>query len=676
MLTHDNLLANISGMVQALGKHDPWLSWMPLTHDMGLIACHLSPLFAGADQYIMPTALFVRRPTLWLQKASEHRAKVLASPNFGYKYFLLRFKPNAAADWDLSNIEIIINGAEPISTSLCEEFLDALEPFGLKRTVMNPGYGLAEASVCVSLQPVGESFIPIYVDRDSIGIGQTVREMDDQNHPNAITLIDEGFAIPYCDLRICDDNNSPVGQMVVGHIQIKGRNVTKGYYNDPVVTESILTKDGWLDTGDLGFIRDGRLVVTGRVKDVIFVEGQNYYCHDIERVVEQIEGLDLGKVAVCGVYSEASDRDEIIVFIVSRGSIEKFAPLVSKVKHQVGKRMGLPVKDVIPINSLPKTTSGKIQRYKLEEMYRAGQFQSVLMELNSLVEEQLIKEVDSSMHTERALLNICQDLLGTSHIGIHHNFSEFGVNSSLLAQIHARIDALYPGKTTMATMFSHPTIAKLARFIDHGGSISLPRVALPETFFEQVGGNRGTVTLQVTFDGNSYHNLTATAAADGVTPDIVLLSVYVHLLSEVTGDGYVNIQALVGPTSDQIVSLELNLNNIEDFTTLYQEIVSKCSGKNVVTNYSVRDIGKIKLYQSKVDIIPLFYNKQFLTDNIRLLDIFDITIEVNCNDSQVTCIFEFDSGRLRKEKMIELLDDYLDLVNRLLEQSVKSINFS
>ena len=282
---------------------DSALSWMPLTHDMGLIGFHLTPLCSFINQFIMPTTLFIRRPSLWLSLASKHRITILSSPNFGYKYLLDNINLSAASEWDLSCVRILFNGAEPIDSALCEKFTDNMSKYGLLRSVMFNVYGLAEASLAVTFPPPGEGVRELIVDRDSLSVGETVRNAEIQKFEKAVTMVDLGYPVNDCHVKICDDKGDTLNENTVGNIIIKGDNVTKGYYNNNKATKDAINENGWLNTGDLGFMRDGRLVVSGRAKDVIFINGQNFYAHDIERIVESISGIELGEIAACGIYN-------------------------------------------------------------------------------------------------------------------------------------------------------------------------------------------------------------------------------------------------------------------------------------------------------------------------------------------------------------------------------------
>ncbi|UCH94139.1 MAG: AMP-binding protein [Candidatus Aminicenantes bacterium] len=385
ILTHKNLLINICDIVkgyQSLDREERMLSWVPLTHDMGIIALHMVSLVADWDQFLMPTRLFTLNPSMWLKKISEHKITYTGSTTFGYKHTLRFFDPGKNKDLDLSWLRLISTGAEPISAEICHDFYHTLAPFGLKKTAILPGYGLAEASVVVTLTEPGQEVIEVHLDRNKINIGQKVSPMG-KNSGNAVTFVDVGKPVDHCSVKIVDQNHREVGEEIVGHIQVKGGNVTSGYYNNKKATLSTITPDGWVDTGDLGFLKDGRLVITGRVKDTIFVHGLTYYAHDIEFVCGELAGLKYTRTAACGVFNPQLPSEEIICFVeYKRGDLKYFQLLAAAIRKHVVKRVGAVVSRVIPVQKIPITTSGKTQRYRLKEAYLKGEFDPVLRELS------------------------------------------------------------------------------------------------------------------------------------------------------------------------------------------------------------------------------------------------------------------------------------------------------
>lgn len=461
-LTHRNLCANVRAIVE--GAHwmedDISLSWMPLTHDMGLIGYHLSVMAAGMTHAVMDTNVFVRRPLLWMSKANELRATQLCSPNFGYKHFLKLFERKGLPDLDLSCVKLILNGAEPISVELCEEFLQALEPHGLKRSAMFPVYGLAEATVGVTLGNPGDEYSRIIVDRHSLRIGEPY-EVAAEGDPDAVSFVKVGRPIRDVEMRLVDDTDKPIDDNCVGNIQLRGASVTERIYGDADATKAIFTDDGWLRTGDCGTLVDGQLVITGRSKDIIIVNGQNYYPHDIEDIAAQVEGLDLGKVVVAGSKTSGSQTEELLVFVLFRQSLDDFRRIVKAVREIIGEHAGLEVDHVIPVTRVPKTTSGKVQRVKLLNAYLDGEYAEVLQNL----EPQVVAAVEHEDPLIAELMTICAEFSKERAIGPDDNLFEVGVSSLTLTEIVLAIDERYPGKLDISDLFDYPTLCQVADFL-------------------------------------------------------------------------------------------------------------------------------------------------------------------------------------------------------------------
>ena len=464
VLTHRNLCVNIRAIVEGFDwrDNDQALSWMPLTHDMGLIGFHLSVMAAGMNHAVMDTNVFVRRPLLWMSKASELRATQLCSPNFGYKHFLKLFVRKGLPGIDLSCVKRIINGAEPISWDLCEEFLAALEPQGLKRNTMLPVYGLAEATVGVSFSPLGPEYERVIMDRHSLQIGETYVPVD-PGHEDAVSFVKVGKAIRDVGIRIAGDDDSVLSDGHIGHIQLMGGSVTERIYGDDAATTELFTSDGWLRTGDCGVIVDGDLVITGRQKDIIIINGQNYYPHDIEEIVAQLDELDLNKVVVAGATPKGGQTEELIAFILFRQGIEDFRPLVDKVRDIVGEHASLSVDTVVPVPRIPKTTSGKVQRAKLLAAYFDGEFDDVLSELRPQAEE--IAEERDADPLVAELVDICREVSKDRKISADDNLFEVGVSSLTLTEVVLAIDERYPGKLDISDLFDYPTLREIAAFL-------------------------------------------------------------------------------------------------------------------------------------------------------------------------------------------------------------------
>jgi acyl-CoA synthetase (AMP-forming)/AMP-acid ligase II/acyl carrier protein len=467
VLTHGNILANAEGSRQAAGfsERDVSLSWMPLTHDMGLIGFHLMMMYAGVRQYLMPTDLFVRRALLWMKFASEKRVTLTCSPNFGYRHFLRALGDKTLEGVDLASIRLIFNGAEPISVELAGEFLDRMAPYGLRRNAMYPVYGLAEASLAVSFPPPGSEYRYITVDRRSLGVGSAavVVPADD---PNALQLMCEGRPIPYTSVALLDDAGAEVAPDHVGHLLIRGDNVTRGYYKNPDANAAAISADGWLRTGDLALWHEGDLYVTGRSKEIIFVNGQNYYPHDLEALLQQEPGLELGKVAAAGVRNPHSPTDDLVLFVLHRSDMADFLPIATRAIHLVNEHAGVEVARVVPVKRIPKTTSGKLQRTALAQGYESGEFDGEMAAFDAAWEAAHGHGRAAKGQVERQLKAIVDEALPGKHVDVDDNLFEVGASSLTLIQIHEKIDELYPGQVDLTELFDFPTVSQLAKHLE------------------------------------------------------------------------------------------------------------------------------------------------------------------------------------------------------------------
>jgi len=662
-LTHKNLLTNINAIIESseITGHDSFLSWMPLTHDMGFIGCHLVPLCKGINLSLMPTSLFIRRPTLWLEKVSEHRVSLATSPNFGYKHYLGFYKKKKKSDLDLSCVRLIYNGAEPISIPLCHDFLDEMAGYGLKRNTMYTVYGLAEASLAVTFPTAGEEVKSVKVDRGSLAIGQKVIE-ENEDSAKSIDFADVGYPVKDCFVRIADENNNVLEENFVGYVQIKGDNVTKGYYNNPSETGKVITKDGWLNTGDLGFIKNQRLFLTGRAKDIIFVNGQNFYPHDLERISETIDGIELGKIAVCGLYNKDLHQDQILAFLLFKKGAGDFLPLRSELKKHIMKQIGLEIAEVIPVRKIPKTTSGKIQRYQLANMYEKGDFDDILRKIKELsaTEEQGESIELPKTELEEQLVALCKDVMGVSSIGINDNFIEYGGNSLLLTKIQDKLDKLYPGKLKITDFFEYPTISQIAKLIQSNNHFAFKGIKLPADYFDNPSDRLSDFTYCL--NGRVLLDLKTIARAESVEISNILLSAFIYLLKEITEKNEINVE-VVTDYLEFIMSLNIDFSSeSDDFGTYFRKVHQILKSKDLNRLYSLYDIKRLNPVKGKHTIIPLFYEKRHFNSPINLLDVYEIALEVNEVDESIHLTLQYDSKRLNKEKVKGLFENYIQCV--------------
>lgn len=460
ILTQSNLLHNVEAILDGInaGDNESSLSWMPLTHDMGLIGMHITPTLLMVEQRIMPTALFVRNPKLWLDIVTEFKVTVTASPNFGYRHLLKNVSTEQRADLELSSLRVIFNGAEPISPDVVREFNSEMKAQGLAPTAMLPVYGLAEASLAVSFSKIDGEMETCKIARGASTVGEKVNFRED----DSVELVSAGKPVKYSEIQITDDNGKSIGDNEMGEIWISGPNVTKRYYND-VAPDTF--QNGWVKTGDVGFISEGNLYISGRKKEIIFVNGQNIYPYDLEDLLIEVGIAEAGKVALCGVKTANTDTDTVLAFIDYKKDLAEFENIAKQVKTELTEKAAIVVNHVIPIKTIPKTTSGKIQRVKLGQEFLEGSFDAVIAEMEALKAPKAAT-ANGASQIENDLLEICNEVLPDKNIGPEDNIFEMGTSSLLLAQIYDKLNEKYPDKMEITDFFDYPTIKEVAGYLE------------------------------------------------------------------------------------------------------------------------------------------------------------------------------------------------------------------
>ncbi|MDT8426925.1 MAG: non-ribosomal peptide synthetase [Methyloprofundus sp.] len=464
VLSHHNLITNIRSILigSAATQDDVSLSWMPLTHDMGIIGFHLSPLVLNTDVYLMSPELFVRRPNLWLDKISEKRATVSASPNFGYQHVLKYFNAAKQEHLDLSSLRLIFNGAEQISAPLCAEFNQTLKPFGCRDTVIFPVYGLAEASLAAAFTEPTAKVQSIFVNRQQLQLGDHIALVTGDDI-DSLELVLLGTAVPNTELMVADNTGKALPEQTLGHVLIRGENVTQGYYDDLQLNAETINQEGWLDTGDIGFIYQKQLVLTGRFKDLIIINGQNYHAHDLEQLCEALPEVGEQKAAACTI--PGNNGEALAIFVTYKGELGDFIAIANAIRGALAKDAGIEVAQVIPVSAYPKTTSGKVQRFILANHYIAGKYTHTLAQIKQLSRSGVASEVSAEGSIKQQLMQICQQVIPERTIAPDDDLFEIGISSLSLTQIHERLDQLFPDQIELTDLFDYPSIAQLAAFL-------------------------------------------------------------------------------------------------------------------------------------------------------------------------------------------------------------------
>ncbi len=373
-LTHAAVPANLRQLTEAsaLTEHDVVVSWMPYFHDMGLIGTHLAPLAARARQVKIGPLAFAKNPRLWFDVAAAHRATVLSAANFALALTLRRVPEEVFAGLDLSSARLITVGAEPISAAVWRDFAARTRASGLDPRAATPVYGLAEATLAVAFPPLGEVAVPVAVERSALGRGRVVEREPGGDDTGLVELMDVGVPVAGCSVRITDDAGRPLGDRRVGYVEVSGPQVARGYHGLPDATARSFT-DGWLRTGDLGFLRDGRLCVSGRFKDVLFVNGRTFHAPDLEEVASGTPGVPAGTTVVVGSTDPVTGGERVVVFVAWARPPRTASGVLDRVARRVRAALGHDDVRVfaLPPSAFPRTTSGKVQRQRMRSRFEA-----------------------------------------------------------------------------------------------------------------------------------------------------------------------------------------------------------------------------------------------------------------------------------------------------------------
>ena len=339
------------------------LNWFPLDHVGGIVMFHLMDLFTCAHQIQVPTELILQNPLKWLDFIDRFQATITWAPNFAFGLVNDHATAIASRKWDLTSMRFILNGGEAIVAKTARRFLQVLAPHGLRPDAMHPSWGMSETCSGV-----------VFSERCRCDI---IRDED--------SFVEVGGPIAGVSLRIVDGKDQDLQEGQIGRLQIKGATVTPGYYRNPELNRESFSDDGWFNTGDLAMLNDGRLTITGRAKDVIIINGVNFYSHEIEAIVEDVSDIDVSFTAACAVRLTGSDTDRLAVFFSTPAADwPGILDVIENIRETLLRRTGVDAEFLIPLahEEIPKTTIGKIQRTKLRERFEAGEFADLLRDID------------------------------------------------------------------------------------------------------------------------------------------------------------------------------------------------------------------------------------------------------------------------------------------------------
>jgi acyl-CoA synthetase (AMP-forming)/AMP-acid ligase II/nucleoside-diphosphate-sugar epimerase len=387
--THHGVICHIhaSQQVNGYSTDDITLNWLPIDHVVPLLMYHIKDVYLGCQQIQVRPDMILADPLRWLDLIEQYGVTHTWAPNFGYKLLSDRLAKSAGKRWQLSSIRRFLNAGEQVTLPVVREFLQAVAPLGVAPLAMQPAYGMAE--LCTAMTYVCD-FDPATsvgsFDKGSLH-GQLRRAA--AHDLTAVNFVEVGPPMPGVAIRIVGPDNQLRSEGVIGRLQVQGAVVTPGYLNNPIANQEAFTDDGWFYTGDLGFILDGRLTITGREKEVIIINGANYYCYEIEDIVNGVPGVEATYVAAVAIDDPRSGTEGIAIFFTP--AVAAFGAqleLIKTIRSRMVASLGLSPLYVVPVpkNDFPKTTSGKIQRTQLRAGLMSGQFQETLKAIDVALE--------------------------------------------------------------------------------------------------------------------------------------------------------------------------------------------------------------------------------------------------------------------------------------------------
>ena len=380
VITHYNVMSNVQQLTEHLSvdKHkDATVCWLPVHHDMGLLAGILIPIYSGLDSHLMNPYDFAVNPSRWLRLASKVKASILTGPNSAFHMAMKKIKPANRKKLDLSHVRVAMCAAEPVNAKTLHDFYEAFKECGFKEEAFLPAYGLAESTLGVSLYDVDKKILIDRIDKDDFL--KNNKATPTKNH-DAIEYVACGKPLRAIEVKIVDDNYGELPERNIGNILISGPSTTTGYHDRDDLNTDLFT-NGMLKTGDLGYIADGEIYITGRKKDVIIVNGQNINAEEIETQAIKMKNIRAGRLVAFAVKNDETSSEKIHILVETK---EKHKYLLPKHRRQLKKQISehvsrfVPVRNeqitLLPPGSILKTTSGKVRRNDMKALFEQGQF--------------------------------------------------------------------------------------------------------------------------------------------------------------------------------------------------------------------------------------------------------------------------------------------------------------
>lgn len=459
VITHEILIKSNLDLVMhfKLTSQDISFHWMPLTHMVGFSFCHLVPMLAGMNQYFTSKELFLANSVKWLAMLCEAKATLTMLPNFAMKHILSSIHKEECLDLDLSSVRLIASAGEAIVPSVVDEFFKVFEVYGLKKETFCGVYGSTETQ-SIACEQIGTGIQVKKMDRRTLGIGEKAKETEDMKYATEFVCL--GKSVGSCAIRISNDCNEVLADGVVGNVEVKGHGVTPGYYQDLERTHQSFTKDGWYQTGDIGVYEQGRLTLVGRKQEVVIMNAVNYHLNDIERCAKDVEIVAEENIGACCIVNEGNE--EIILVVETKKSLN-LKETAKKISEHIHKKMGLTIYGVGFMEELPGTSTGKVNRNRIQELFKDGSLSAQF--IITKVEKNTAAPI-SLEAIEQKIIKVWKEVLEIEEIDPDKAFLELGGQSiSVYGMLDQLSDEL--GVSLNArSIFNGQSVKELAKTVE------------------------------------------------------------------------------------------------------------------------------------------------------------------------------------------------------------------
>lgn len=517
IINKSNVTANVFGFVKhySINKNDRFLSWAPLTHCYGLVIFHLVPLMVGAEQCLLPTKLYMNQPLIWAEMIHEYSATRIGSLPFALKHFHnIYMNSEKSYNWNLSCVESMFLGGEQVSYALYKEFCDAVNDYGFTIDKVYPLYGLTEATIMLTANRAGKEARTFRIANNQLVIGDKVNceEVADNDIVDNACL-EMGTVLETVLLSIRDDDLQELPEGHLGQICASGPCITSGYYQDEEATKKVFYDDKWLCTGDVGFIREDNLFIIGREKELVVANGKKISCAQIEDMINKsLHNTKYQQSAVCNGTTQENENEKVIAFIKTdidinnENDVQEFNETKNQIISMIFEKIGLTIREVVPVEDIPKTNSGKAFRRGLTEKYNSGAYETILNKMNQTNNRKSVTN-EKSEYSKRYILTrivrYIEERFDIKVLDFDVPFSEYGIVSINIPSFIEKLNSEFNVNILVADIFRYFTISDLSEYISSLVNTVEQQRSLGDMNIEQAQEKIAIVGMSCRFPGGA-----------------------------------------------------------------------------------------------------------------------------------------------------------------------------